>query len=138
MTWGRGAPIRQNRQGTFIIPAFPAWTARLPFGIGAPSTASVPGSSHWECQVSLLYSKTTLGPLQLQNRLVMCPLTRSRAIGNVPNDLMAEYYAQRATAGMIITEGTSPSPNGLGYARIPGLFNADQVRGWKLVRDAGA
>jgi N-ethylmaleimide reductase len=96
----------------------------------------MPGSSHWEWHVSLLYSKTSLGPLQLQNHLVMCPLTRSRAIGNVPNDLMAEYYAQRATAGMIITEGTSPSPNGLGYARIPGIFSSEQIAGWKKVTDA--
>jgi N-ethylmaleimide reductase len=67
----------------------------------------------------------------------MAPMTRSRALeANTPNALMAEYYAQRATAGLIITEGTSPSPNGLGYARIPGLFNEAQVRGWKLVTDA--
>jgi N-ethylmaleimide reductase len=81
--------------------------------------------------MSLLYSKTTLGPLTLQNRLVMSPMTRSRAPGNVPNALMAEYYAQRAAAGLIVTEGTSPSPNGLGYARIPGIFSAEQVAGWK-------
>jgi N-ethylmaleimide reductase len=86
--------------------------------------------------MSVLFSKATLGSLSLQNHLVMCPLTRSRAVGNVPNDLMAEYYAQRASAGLIITEGTSPSPNGLGYARIPGLFNEAQVRGWKAVTDA--
>lgn len=73
---------------------------------------------------------------QLSNRVVMSPLTRSRAIGNMPNSLVAEYYAQRATAGLIITEGTSPSPNGLGYPRIPGLFNAEQVAGWRLVTDA--
>src|SRR6202042_2259024 len=64
------------------------------------------------------------------------PMTRSRAEGNVPNDLMAEYYGQRAGAGLIVTEGTSPSPNGLGYPRIPGLFNAAQTAGWKLVTDA--
>jgi 2,4-dienoyl-CoA reductase-like NADH-dependent reductase (Old Yellow Enzyme family) len=57
--------------------------------------------------MSLLFSKTSLGPLTLQNRLVMSPLTRNRAINNVPNDLMAEYYAQRASVGLIITEGTS-------------------------------
>ncbi len=71
-----------------------------------------------------------------RNRCVMAPMTRSRAIGNVPNALMAEYYAQRAGAGLIITEGTSPSPNGLGYARIPGLFDAAQVQGWRGVTDA--
>jgi N-ethylmaleimide reductase len=86
--------------------------------------------------MSLLFSKTTLGPLTLQNRLVMSPMTRNRAMGNIPNDLMAEYYAQRATAGLIITEGVSPSPNGLGYPRIPGIFSAAQVAGWKRIADA--
>ena len=85
--------------------------------------------------MSLLFSKTTLGPLTLQNHMVMSPLTRSRALGNVPNDLMAEYYRQRASAGLIITEGTSPSPNGLGYPRIPGIFNNEQVAGWAKVTD---
>ncbi|WP_435627600.1 alkene reductase [Candidatus Ferrigenium straubiae] len=86
--------------------------------------------------MSLLFSKTTLGQFTLENRLVMSPMTRSRAIGNVPNELMAEYYAQRASAGLIVTEGTSPSPNGLGYARIPGIFSAAQVEGWRRVADA--
>jgi N-ethylmaleimide reductase len=86
--------------------------------------------------MSLLFSKTDLGPLALQNRLVMSPLTRNRATGNVPNELMAQYYAQRATVGLIITEGTSPSPNGLGYPRIPGVFSAEQVAGWKRVTAA--
>ncbi len=86
--------------------------------------------------MSLLFSKTSLGPLTLQNRLVMSPMTRNRATGNVPNDLMAQYYAQRASAGLIITEGTSPSPNGLGYARIPGAFSAAQVAGWRRVTEA--
>lgn len=74
--------------------------------------------------------------LQLQNRLVMAPMTRSRATGHVPNEMMAAYYSQRATAGLIITEGVSPSPNGLGYARIPGIFNEEQITGWKKVTDA--
>jgi N-ethylmaleimide reductase len=75
--------------------------------------------------------------LLLGNRIVMAPLTRSRAVdANTPNALMAEYYGQRASAGLIITEGTSPSPNGLGYARIPGLFNAAQVEGWRGVTKA--
>jgi N-ethylmaleimide reductase len=63
-------------------------------------------------------------------------MTRSRALGNVPNEMMAEYYRQRATAGLIITEGTAPAPEGLGYARIPGLFNKEQVAGWRLTTDA--
>src|SRR6202167_978029 len=86
--------------------------------------------------MSLLYSPTKLGPFTLQNRLVISPMTRNRAVGNVPNDLMVEYYRQRASAGLIITEGTSPSPNGLGYPRIPGAFSDAQVGGWKKVTDA--
>jgi N-ethylmaleimide reductase len=75
--------------------------------------------------------------LALTNRTVMAPMTRSRAVeANTPNALMAEYYGQRASAGLIITEGVSPSPNGLGYPRIPGLFNAAQVAGWKLTTEA--
>lgn len=66
----------------------------------------------------------------------MAPMTRCRAIGNQPNDLMATYYEQRATAGLIITEGCSPSPNGLGYARMPGIFSAEQTEGWKKVTTA--
>ncbi|MBK8570710.1 MAG: alkene reductase [Nitrosomonadales bacterium] len=83
-----------------------------------------------------LFTSTTLGKLQLKNRITMAPLTRSRAIGNVPNELMEKYYRLRAAAGLIITEGTSPSPNGLGYARIPGLFSDAQVQGWRRVTDS--
>ena len=78
----------------------------------------------------------TLGRVTLANHLVMAPMTRSRAPGNVPNALMAEYYRQRATAGLIVTEGTAPAPDGLGYSRIPGLFDQEQVTGWRLVTDA--
>ena len=66
----------------------------------------------------------------------MAPMTRSRAIGNIPNDLIATYYEQRASAGLIITEGTSPSPNGLGYSRIPGIFSEAQIAGWKKTTEA--
>ncbi|HEY0342390.1 MAG TPA: alkene reductase, partial [Steroidobacteraceae bacterium] len=87
--------------------------------------------------MSKLFSNAVVGPLALQYRLVMSPLTRSRAIGNVPNELMAQYYGERAgSVGLVIAEGTSPSPNGLGYARIPGMFSAEQVEGWKLVTKA--
>lgn len=85
---------------------------------------------------SPLFESFTLAGLPLQNRIVMAPLTRSRATGNIPNALMAKYYEQRAGAGLIITEGTSPSPNGLGYARIPGMFTSQQVAGWKRVTAA--
>jgi N-ethylmaleimide reductase len=83
-----------------------------------------------------LFAPVSLGPLTLSNRVVMAPMTRSRAEGNVPGPLVAEYYAQRAGAGLIVTEGTSPSPNGLGYARIPGLFSDAQIAGWKAVTAA--
>ena len=85
----------------------------------------------------MLFDPIRIRNLQLSNRTVMSPMTRSRAVeANTPNALMAEYYAQRASAGLIVTEGTSPSPDGLGYARIPGLFDARHVAGWKLVTDA--
>jgi N-ethylmaleimide reductase len=77
-----------------------------------------------------------LGNIDLKNRIVMAPMTRSRAMSNIPNELMAEFYGQRAAAGLIITEGTSPSPNGLGYCRIPGIFNGVQVEGWKKITNA--
>lgn len=82
-----------------------------------------------------LFTPITLGKVQLKNRVVMAPMTRSRAAGNVPNELMEKYYCLRAGAGLIITEGTSPSPNGLGYARIPGLFSNEQVQGWRRIND---
>lgn len=84
----------------------------------------------------LLFLKTQLGSLRLQNRLVMSPMTRNRAINNIPNELMAKYYAQRSSAGLIITEGTAPSPNALGYPRIPGIFSPAQTEGWKAVTSA--
>lgn len=86
--------------------------------------------------MSLLFSKSTLGKLELQNRMVMAPMTRSRSIDNIPGDLVRDYYAQRASAGLIITEGTSPSPNGLGYPRIPGIFSSAQVAAWTPVNQA--
>ena len=85
----------------------------------------------------MLFDSYTMGKTVLANRTVMAPMTRSRAVANnTANALMATYYAQRASAGLLITEGVSPSANGLGYARIPGLFNAEQVAGWRLVTDA--
>lgn len=81
---------------------------------------------------SFQLGKTT----ELKNRIVMAPLTRCRALNNVPNELMATYYKQRANAGLIISEGTSPSPNGLGYPRIPGAFTNSQIEGWQKIADA--
>jgi N-ethylmaleimide reductase len=80
-----------------------------------------------------LFMPFSKGSLQLKNHVVMAPMTRSRAINNIPNELMATYYKQRSGAGLIVTEGTSPSPEGLGYPRIPGVFSDAQVEGWKGV-----
>lgn len=85
----------------------------------------------------ILLEPTTLGAIELKNRVVMAPMTRSRAgAGDAPTVLHAEYYAQRASAGLIITEGTQPSPNGKGYARTPGIHSEAQVRAWAAVVDA--
>ena len=79
-----------------------------------------------------LFAPYRLGDLDLSNRLVMSPMTRSRALeGNVPNPLAATYYAQRASAGLIVTEATQVSPQGVGYIRTPGIHSAEQVRAWR-------
>lgn len=84
-----------------------------------------------------LFSPYRLGDLELSNRLVMSPMTRSRAVeGNVPNPLAPTYYAQRASAGLIVTEATQVSPQGVGYIRTPGIHSAEQVRGWRAITDA--
>ncbi|MFT0520190.1 alkene reductase [Pseudomonas faucium] len=85
-----------------------------------------------------LFQPLSLGNLQLPNRVLMPPMTRSRAAqpGDVPTALMAEYYAQRASAGLIVSEGTWISPMGKGYARTPGLHTPQQIEGWRLVTDA--
>jgi N-ethylmaleimide reductase len=83
-----------------------------------------------------LFDPVTAGELHLPNRVVMAPLTRNRAPGAVPTPLMAEYYAQRAGAGLLVTEGTAISAQGQGYADVPGLYGADQLAGWKRVTDA--
>ncbi|OUR60520.1 alkene reductase [Colwellia sp. 39_35_sub15_T18] len=87
---------------------------------------------------SHLFKETPLGPYTLKNRIVLPPLTRSRSSqpGNIPNKLMAEYYAQRAGAGFMVTEGTQIEPRGQGYAWTPGIYSAEQVNGWKQVTQA--
>jgi N-ethylmaleimide reductase len=86
--------------------------------------------------IPTLFLPTRLGECQLKNHLVMAPMTRNRSLGNVPQDFAATYYGQRSGAGLIVTEGTSPSANGLGYARIPGLFSPEQKAAWKQVTKA--
>lgn len=84
--------------------------------------------------MSILFQPLKVGALELPNRIVMAPLTRTRAsAGRVPNALMAEYYTQRASMGLIITEATSVSPQGVGYPNTPGIWSQDQVEGWKEV-----
>ncbi|WP_295555255.1 alkene reductase [uncultured Hyphomicrobium sp.] len=85
-----------------------------------------------------LFTPLTVGALTLPNRIVMAPLTRNRAKpeGDVPHALNVEYYAQRATAGLIITEATQISPEGKGYIQTPGIYSPEQVAGWKLITDA--
>ena len=80
-----------------------------------------------------LFSEYKMGRISLKNRIVMAPMTRSRCVDNAPGELVEKYYEQRAEAGLIITEGTSPSPDGLGYPRIPGIFTAAQTAAWKRV-----
>lgn len=86
--------------------------------------------------MSSLFDSIQIKNLKLANRIVMAPMTRSRATGNLANEMIAKHYALRADAGLLITEGTSPSPNGLGYARIPGIFSKEQLQSWKLVSQA--
>jgi N-ethylmaleimide reductase len=85
----------------------------------------------------MLFEPVNVGPYTLPNRIVMAPMTRSRAkAGHVPSDLAPKYYAQRASAGLIVTEATQVSPQGIGYVHTPGIHSKDQVEGWKKVTDA--
>ena len=87
--------------------------------------------------MSVLFEPLTIGPYRLKNRVIMAPLTRARAGAvRVPNALMAEYYRQRASAGLILSEATAVTPMGVGYADTPGLWSDEQVEGWTLVTDA--
>jgi 2,4-dienoyl-CoA reductase-like NADH-dependent reductase (Old Yellow Enzyme family) len=88
--------------------------------------------------MTTLFDPITIGDLELPNRIIMAPLTRARAIGGgrVPNALMAQYYVQRASAGLILSEATSVTAQGVGYADTPGIWSDEQVEGWKIVTDA--
>ena len=87
--------------------------------------------------MTTLFDPIKIGALELSNRIIMAPLTRSRAAnpGRVPNDLMVQYYVQRASAGLIISEATIVSPQGAGYADTPGIWSDEQVAGWKKITD---
>ena len=89
-------------------------------------------------KASKLFQNLSLGPYVLQNRIVLPPLTRSRSTqpGNIPNELMATYYQQRAGAGFMVTEGTQIEPRGQGYAWTPGIYSPEQIAGWCKVTEA--
>jgi 2,4-dienoyl-CoA reductase-like NADH-dependent reductase (Old Yellow Enzyme family) len=92
-----------------------------------PQTAKAPG----------LLDPLSVGALQLPNRVIMSPLARCRASeGRVPNLLMAEYYRQRASAGLILSEATAVTPMRVGYPNTPGIWSDEQTEGWRLVTDA--
>jgi 2,4-dienoyl-CoA reductase-like NADH-dependent reductase (Old Yellow Enzyme family) len=86
--------------------------------------------------MSNLLTPVTFGELHLKNRVIMAPLTRARSPGRTPTDTVAHYYAQRANAGLIISEATSVTPRGVGYADTPGIWSEEQVKGWTKVTDA--
>src|SRR5580704_9634489 len=87
--------------------------------------------------MTTLFDPIKVGDLKLPNRIIMAPLTRSRAgTSRIANRLMAEYYSQRASAGLIISEATVVLPTGIGYADTPGIWSAEQVEGWKLTTRA--
>src|SRR5689334_17554536 len=87
--------------------------------------------------MTTLFDPIQVGDLVLPNRIVLAPLTRCRAAaGRVPTDLMAEYYEQRASAGLIVSEATAVTPMGVGYPDTPGIWSDEQVEGWKKVTRA--
>lgn len=88
--------------------------------------------------MATLFDPIRIGALDLPNRIIMAPLTRTRAVGGgrVPNELMRDYYVQRASAGLIITEATSVIPQGVGYPDTPGIWSQEQIDGWKMIVDA--
>jgi len=93
-------------------------------------------ASH-DATVDVLFQPIRVGDIEAPNRIVMSPLTRNRANkGNVPTELNATYYAQRASAGLIIAEATQICPEGQGYIATPGIYSPEQIAGWKLVTKA--
>jgi len=86
--------------------------------------------------MTTLFDPIQVGRLRLPNRIVMAPLTRNRAPGAIPTPLMAEYYSQRASAGLLVTEATAITAQGQGYADVPGLYSTEQLDGWRRITDA--
>ena len=105
--------------------------------MSTPSHALRTADATPETEPVTLFSPYGLGPLTLPNRLVMAPMTRSRALeGNVPNPLAETYYVQRASAGLIVTEASQVSPQGVGYIRTPGIHSPQQIAAWRKITDA--
>src|SRR5689334_5427073 len=118
-----------NRSQSRLIGCF----GKLFFGAGPQGRNQKAGRT----RMAGLFDSLKLGSLELPNRIIMAPLTRARAgFEAVPNELMAAYYAQRASAGLIISEATGISREGLGWPNAPGLWNGAQMDGWKRVTDA--
>src|SRR6478735_992599 len=100
-------------------------------------SGEISSDSILESSMPSLFDPIKIGDLTLPNRIFMAPLTRSRASeGRVPNALMRDYYVQRASAGLILTEATSVTPTGVGYADTPGIWSDEQVQGWKEITTA--
>src|SRR3712207_2006310 len=120
------------------MPARAAGEEGMGFTMNATIEATVPAARGRKTLDATLFDPVRLGRLELANRVVMAPMTRNRASnpGRVPTPLMAEYYRQRAGAGLIVTEATHVSPEGVGYAGTPGILSAEQVSGWRRVTDA--
>ncbi len=112
-------------------PFAPQQTAQFPYLRGNHATGQ-----HGNRPMPNLFDPIRLGDLALPNRVIMAPLTRARSPGHVPGPLVAEYYRQRASAGLIISEGVPVSPLAVGYADVPGLWSEEQVEGWKPVTRA--
>src|SRR5262245_55144763 len=92
---------------------------------------------HRSAGMTTLFDPIQVGDLTLKNRIVMAPLTRARSgEARVPGAIVAQYYAQRASAGLILTEATSVTPMGVGYERTPGIWSDEQTQAWKKVTDA--
>src|SRR5262245_19627425 len=109
----------------------------LGFELAGPAPICGAGLKGKDRCMPKLFDPLKLGAIKLPNRIVMAPLTRARAgREGVPNDLMALYYSQRASAGLIISEATGISREGLGWPNAPGLWNAEQIVGWQRVTDA--
>src|SRR5271155_1753223 len=132
-------PRARHRCLAHHFPSTPRWNSQLGSLNGRARSAFISERGTMSTEsTEVLFTPYSIGDLQLKNRIVMAPLTRTRAEnqGKVPNALMTEYYAQRAGAGLIITEGTFVSEQGQGWYGAPGVYTTEQAAGWKRVTDA--